>query len=41
MSLAHLPLRHELLDAGVFAAQPSIQSGGIMTARNNVSKNIT
>lgn len=41
VSLAHLPLRHKLLEAGVFAAQSSIQSGGIMTARNNVSKNIT
>lgn len=40
MSLAHLPLRPEVLGAGVFTAQPSTESGGIMAARNNVSKKI-
>lgn len=40
MSQAHQPLRHELPEAGVFPAQPSTEPGGIMTAGNNVSKNI-
>lgn len=41
MSLAPLPLRHELPEAGVSAAQPSTEPGGVMMARNGVSKNIT